>query len=80
MAAPKQTLSHKLFHRGEPYHFQRFRHHQGEFPRPPQPNTYQPNRNYRIKATGTRDYFQKAYEDYLNRRRTKSTGLALGRL
>lgn len=78
MAAPKQTLGDKLFHQGEPYHFQRKRHHQGEFPRAPQPNTSQPNRNYTIKASGTWDYLQKAYEDYLNRRRSKHTGL--GRL
>lgn len=82
MAAPKQTLGEKLFHQGEPYHFQRFRHRLGEYPRPPQPNTYQPNRNFRIKATRTREYFQKAFEDYLDRRRTlsKYTGLSLGRI
>lgn len=71
MAAPKQTLGDKNFHQGEPYHFQRQRTGQGEFPRLAQPNTYQPNRNFKIKATGSREYFQKAYEDYLSRRRTR---------
>lgn len=82
MAAPKQSLSDKLFHQGEPYHFERQRTRQGEFPRAPQPNTYQPNRNYSIKATTTREYYQKAFEDYLARRRSRSTitNLSLGRL
>jgi len=69
--SPKQTAADKLFHQGEPYHFQRkYASTHSSYPRAPQPNTNQPNRNYKIKAGSSREYFQKAYEDYLNRQRS----------
>lgn len=75
MASPKERIKRV------PYDWQRGREAiHSSYPRPPQPNTYQPNRNYNIRATGTSDYLWKAFEDYMDRRRTKYTGLALGRI
>jgi len=51
----------------EPYHFQRKLRRLSDYPRPAQPNTYQPNQRFRIKASKTREYWDKAYQNYLNR-------------
>ena len=65
-----------------PYKFQRWRSSaHSAFPRPPQPNTSQPNHK---SLTGwgmsTQDYWGAVFESYLNRRTSQRTSLALGRI
>ncbi len=54
-----------------PYDWQRIRHRLGEYPRPPQPNTNQPNRKPVTIGWGTtnQDYWNNVFTEYLNRRR-----------
>ena len=65
-----------------PYKWQRKRHRLGEYPRPSQPNTSQPNQIMRPVGNSTKEYWVNVYEDYLKRVKTGSslTNLSLGRL
>ena len=68
---PRDYPEAKLLRRIEPYHFQRKRHSLGEFPRPAQANTNQPNQKIRMPdfKESTVDYWLNVYKDYLKRRR-----------
>jgi len=74
----------RLLRQREPYHFQRNRGRLNAYPRPPQPNTYQPNQKPPIQGwgTGTMTYWNTIFEDYLKKRKvlTQTTSLQLGRL
>ena len=67
----------------EPYSYQRLRHRLGEYPRPAQPNTSQPNQLPRPAGWGlsTSGYWGEGFNDYLRRRKSSpNTNLAMGRL
>jgi len=53
-----------------PYKWQRLRHRLGEYPRPAQPSTYQPNQKPVSLGWGgsTRDYWGGVFDKYRNRR------------
>lgn len=74
----------KLFHQGEPYHFQRSRAGKHTaYPRPSQPNTSQPNQIVNISGwgMGTMEYWNSIMKDYQDKRSRAAgmTNLALGR-
>jgi len=54
----------------DPYGFQRERHRQGEYPRPPQAGV-QPNQLPKLQGWGmnTTEYWGSVFKDYLKRRR-----------
>lgn len=54
-----------------PYKFQRLRHRLGEYPRPSQPNTSQPNQLPAPQGWGsdTGTYWSEVFSDYLKRRK-----------
>lgn len=52
----------------EPYHFQRQMRRLSDYPRPAQPNTYQPNQRLGYpRRSKTRNYWNDAYKNYLGR-------------
>lgn len=59
-----------------PYKYQRKRHRLGEYPRPPQPNTSQPNQLPAPQGWGvdTRSYWGEVFSDYLKRRKGDKNG------
>jgi len=80
----REWTEQDLLREREPYHFQRKRHRPGEYPRPPQPNTKQPNQKVNLPVWGmsTRDYWYSVFKNYLDRRKAGAeiTNLSLGRL
>ena len=60
----------KLLRQIEPYAFQRSRNAiHNAAPRPPQPNTNQPNASVKTsQGSTTRDYWGNVFNDYLKRR------------
>lgn len=53
-----------------PYRFERVRHRLGEYPRPAQPNTYQPNSLSKTQLSqkgNQRQYWDNVYQQYLKR-------------
>lgn len=68
---PRNYPEARLLREIEPYHFERKRHQLGEFPRPAQPNTSQPNQKPAPIGFGMtqEDYYKKVYENYLKGRR-----------
>ena len=69
-----------------PYHFQRQRHQIGEYPRPPQPNTSQPNAKPKVTGWGisSMEYWGGISQGYWDRQNSRkaaqSTNLELGRI
>jgi len=51
-----------------PYQYERKRHRLGEYPRPPQPNTSQPNQKVRVQGNTTSEYWNNAQKKYMDRR------------
>ena len=68
---PRGYPEAKLVRQTEPYHFQRKIHRLGEFPRPAQANTNQPNQKIKMPnfRQSTADYWLSVYKDYLKGRR-----------
>ena len=67
---PRDFASARLLRQKEPYHFQRWRASiHSNYPRPAQPNTFQPNAITRPRANNQRDYWDEVYNQYLARRR-----------
>jgi len=77
-----RTWEERILRQEEPYHFQRDRQIDNAQPRPSQPNTFQPNQAPMLMGWGmsTQQYYNTVFENYLNRKKSPSTGLALGRL
>ena len=70
----------KLTKQTEPYAYQRSRNAiHSSYPRPPQPNTRQPNAKMQITGWGTttQGYWGSIMKDYLNRRKMASDRLTL---
>ena len=66
-----------------PYDYERLRHRLGEYPRPSQPNTSQPNQRMRYSGWGqnTREYWGEVFQNYMKRRKSSPlTNLELGRM
>lgn len=60
----------KLTKQTEPYHFQRKRNAiHSSYPRPPQPNTRQPNQITRVWGSTTQEYWGNVFNDYMKRRK-----------
>lgn len=78
----RQYQEARLLRQSEPYAHQRNRQIGNKQPRPAQPNTYQPNRLPALQGWGgtTREYWESVFSNYLKRRISPMTGLALGRL
>ena len=67
---PRDFTSAKLLRMREPYHFQRPRASaHSNYPRPAQPNTFQPNAITRPKATNQQQYWEEVSRQYLERRK-----------
>jgi len=60
----------QLIHQEEPYHFQRWRSSMhSNYPRPPQPNTFQPNQKVGVYSSSSRDYWKGVLTEYLDRKK-----------
>ena len=64
---PRDYPAARVLRETEPYHFERARQH-SNYPRPPQPNTSQPNQKF---TTGwgmtTQEYWNSILKDYKKR-------------
>lgn len=62
----------KLLKQTEPYAFQRKRNAvHTSYPRPPQPNTRQPNQITRVWGSTTQEYWGNVFKNYISRRQNR---------